>query len=118
VVLDWHKIFEIHKRVITCISTALSALGGEKKAVETYPVGTFNLATYNEITDLVEKQNLLINKYIRKSVLAQFDGVLSVCELVTQYGILAEIFKSKEYFAKEPKEEKHEDFTLLLAYLK
>lgn len=68
--LDSHEIIEINKQAITCISTALLTLGEGEKKLNTSPVVTFNRAAYNEIADLVERQNLLINKFICKSPLA------------------------------------------------
>ncbi|KAH8802776.1 hypothetical protein F5884DRAFT_803017 [Xylogone sp. PMI_703] len=97
-------ILEANKNAITCISTALPMLAdGEEAAC-------------SNIAHLVEKQNLLINEHIRKSSLLQLDGALIICEIVAQCEILVEIINSGEYLANVRKEEKREDFTLLLAY--
>jgi hypothetical protein len=56
VALDSPEIFEVNRR-ITCISTTLLALEEGEEVAKTKLVDTFNLAVYNKIADLVERQN-------------------------------------------------------------
>jgi hypothetical protein len=116
--LNSPEISEVNRRVIICISNALLTLGEEEEVEKTNQVDELSLAACHVIADLIETQNSLVHECIRTSPLTQLYGALRVWELATHCGTLAEIIKSEKYFSDEPKEEKYEDLTLLLVYLR
>lgn len=110
------EIIEVNKRAVECISNALPLEEGEE-AGTTHPVDTHCQATSNEIADLVEKQNSLVDEYLRPSPLTQFSGALKIQRMNTQCKILAQIMKCENYCVDEPKDKQYEDLMLLRSYL-
>lgn len=112
--MGWYspEIFEVSKRAVECISNTLALEEGEATGK------THLLHTYCQAAcDLIDKQDSLVDEYIRTSPLTQLSRALKIQKLATQCIILAKIIKLEKYCLDEPKEKKHEDLTLLRFYL-
>lgn len=109
------EIMNLNTQAIICTSTILSTAeeGEDLKLMD-----AFNPAKLTEIAGLVERQNILINRHIRESTLAQLYSALEICDLVNQCEILAEIMKFADYHSNGLNEQKIKDLTLLLANLR
>ncbi len=106
------EIFEVNKRAVECTSHALALEEGGAMG-KAHPVHTYCQTACN----LIDKQNSLVNDYIRLFPLTQLSRALKIQKLATQCAILAEIVKAEKYYLDEPKEKANEDLTLLRFYL-